>query len=142
MTGTFQGVGTLQFTPDNKKCFAYSGLTDVDNNVTTLLNFTTTSEYLIGNIQNFYAGVSTGSQPNPNVQFQIKFNDTVIASYVTFDSATDNAVKNLIELVIPPFTNVIVTGINAETTATIQLLSKFTGNAQGSIEQFDLEVKE
>jgi TPP-dependent indolepyruvate ferredoxin oxidoreductase alpha subunit len=103
--------------------YAHSGLIDVDNNVTNLIDFTSGSEILVATIQNFYAGVSTGSQPNPNVQFQTKFNGEVITSYVTFDSATDNAVKNELHMIIPPFTRVTLTGINAETTATIQLLA-------------------
>jgi len=123
----------LIFTPDNKNCFGYSGSVDVDNSLTTLLSFETQSEYILATIQNFYAGVSTGSQPNPNVQFQTKFNNKVITSYVTFDSATDNAVKNQIKLVIPPFTEVILTGINAETSATIQLLCIVTGEAFGMV---------
>jgi TPP-dependent indolepyruvate ferredoxin oxidoreductase alpha subunit len=103
--------------------YAHSGSVSVDNNITTLCDFTTANNILVATIQNFYAGVSTGSQPNPNVQFQTKFNGEIVTSYVTFDSATDNAVKVPIEIIIPPYTRVTLTGINAETTATIQLLA-------------------
>jgi TPP-dependent indolepyruvate ferredoxin oxidoreductase alpha subunit len=103
--------------------YAHSGLIDVDNNVANLIDFTSGSEILVATIQNFYAGVSTGSQPTPNAQFQTKFNGEVVTSYVTFDAATDNAVKNELHMIIPPFTRVTLTGVNAETTATIQLLA-------------------
>jgi TPP-dependent indolepyruvate ferredoxin oxidoreductase alpha subunit len=107
--------------------YAHSGLVDVDNNITNLLDFTSGNEILVVTIQNFYAGVSTGSQPNPNAQFQTKFNGEVVTSYVTFDSATDNAVKNELHMIIPPFTRVTLTGVNAETSATIQLLAIISG---------------
>ena len=106
--------------------YAHSGSVDVDNNITNLIDFTSGNEILVATIQNFYAGVSTGTQPNPNVQFQTKFNGEVVTSYVTFDSASDTAIKNEIHMIIPPFTRVTLTGINAETGDTIQLLAIIT----------------
>ena len=124
------GIGTtLNYvrTKDRNYAYGHSGLVDVDNNETVLVQFTTGSEIFEATIQNFYAGVSTGSQPNPNVQFQTKLNSQVITSYVTFDSATDNAVKNAIHVIIPPFTKVSLVAINAETSATIQLAAIIGG---------------
>jgi len=124
------GIGqTLNYLRAGDRAYAYahSGLVDVDNNETDLVEFTTGQEIFEVTIQNFYAGVSSGSQPNPNVQFQTKLNGQVVTSYVTFDSATDNAVKDEIHMVIPPFTKVQLTGINAETSATIQLAAIITG---------------
>ena len=124
------GTGTtLNYVRSGKRsyAYAYSGLVDVNNNETVLAEFTTGSEIIEAIIQNFYAGVSSGSQPNPNVQFQTKFNSQVITSYVTFDSATDNAVKNAIHVVIPPYTKVSLVAINAETTAVIQLAATING---------------
>jgi len=118
----------------NKFAYAHSGSIDVDNNLTNLLDFTTGGSVMVATIQNFYAGISSGSQPNPNVQFQTKFNGEVVTSYVTFDSATDNAVKNQIRVIIPPYTKVELTGINAETSATIQLLSIVTAQIYGKVD--------
>ena len=118
----------------NKFAYAHSGSVDVDDNITTLLDFTTGSSVMVATIQNFYAGVSSGSQPSPNVQFQTKLNGEVVTSYVTFDAAADNSVKNEVHIIIPPYTQVVLTGINAETSATIQLLAIVTAQIYGKID--------
>ena len=45
MTGVFEGVGSLQFTPDNKLAYLYSGTKSINNGLGTLFEFKTGSEY-------------------------------------------------------------------------------------------------
>ena len=74
--------------------YAYSGVVTVNNNETSLIGPVTTGNYtIVGNIQFYARGVSSGSQPSPNLQFKVKLNGAEIMSYATFDSATDAAVR-------------------------------------------------
>ena len=55
MSATYQGVNTLQFTPDNKYCYWYSGEFTSSTSLKKLGEFTTGSYtgsyYLIGEIR-------------------------------------------------------------------------------------------
>jgi len=108
--------------------YAYSGAVTVNNSETPLIGPITTGNYtIVGNIQFYARGVSTGSQPSPNLQFKVKLNGAEIMSYATFDSATDAAVRVKNEIIIPPYTIVECTGINAETSADVDLLCTLNG---------------
>ena len=137
MSGTFQGLSTLQFTPDNKHAYAYNVLA-VDNATATFIEFDTQSYYLIGTIQmgrNMKSGAET--------DFQILFNDVLVYT-AKYDNGTSQTLvmpsQAPLPIIIPPFTNVkLVCEVNdaADTIAV-----SFTSNVKGPIEQFDLEVKE
>ena len=153
MSGTFQGVGTLQFTPDNKYAFAYSGeFTGASGTApTTRLEFQTGSYYLVGKIRS--AGMtdlgspSTGMVLATRVYFNNKNAPTADASKVILTFKTDGASEDMpyadeASIIIPPFTLVsIVTDMDVSDASKDGSIS-FTGKVLGSIEQFNLEVKE
>jgi len=105
---TITGLG-LQFTQDNKRCYAYSG--EVENaaggssTMSTLLEFQTGSGFIHGN---FLWGIKHAGAGD-SYTF-IKFNDQVVIE-------TGGAVPfNPVIMVIPPFTKVtMLWGIDGAT---------------------------
>jgi len=134
MTGTFEGVGTLQFSPDNKRAYAYSGgVSTVAATDVTLLQFTTGSEYHIAKIQFWYDANGSGS----NIEFKTSFNDVKITTIIVTDS-NDAEWCTPVELIIPPFTTVHIEAKNF--TGTEAVLASLTTKVKGAIEQQNLEA--
>ena len=113
----------INFTPDNKHCYAYSGSQTTDGSVwnanTELLNFKTQSEYIIGK---FY--LTTDMITGNNLFIKIEFNDVTILNLKT-DGVPPYANEfRDYELVIPPFTHVkFLFGAQGVTTEATGLLS-------------------
>ena len=136
MSGTFQGVGTLQFTPDNKHAQALSGAVTVTGELgtpDTILEFETQSYYLLTKIA--WSSLTVGGNDE---RVYIYLDDNLI-----FDSRYSNGANSTndqpLPLIIPPFTNFkFKYGMEVSNVATLVL----TASVYGSIEQFDLEVKE
>mgnify|MGYP003629370794 CR=1 FL=1 len=132
-----QGLSTLQFTPDNKRAYAYNVLS-VDNATATFIEFNTLSYYLVGTIQ-----MGRNMKASAETDFQVLFNDVKVYSAKYDNGAGQTLVMPTVTplpIIIPPFTNVkLVCEVNdaADTIAV-----NFTANVHGTIEQFDLEVKE
>tara|TARA_R110000822_G_scaffold12253_1_gene44485 strand:+ start:541 stop:972 length:432 start_codon:yes stop_codon:yes gene_type:complete len=142
MTGTFQGVGTLQFTPDNKRCFAYGGtLSAITGSLTTYLEFTTASEYIQGELQLNSALRILSSEVKQSFG-QISFNDEIIALITTGNEADDAAFFSQCKLIIPPFTKVTIKLASDVNQSDTLQTATFTGNVYGAIEQFDLRLKD
>jgi len=143
MTGTFQGVNTLQFTPDNKFCYGYNYYSMKAAARTELL-FQTNSEYIVGTFQ-INAGVDDDDPSSATIQSIaiISFNDINISLLAANSGATPDRrpSSNTQELIIPPFTTVkiIVDDFNDFPDKFGSL--SFTGKVHGTIEQFDLELK-
>jgi len=98
MSGDTVTGEALQFTNDNKKCYAYSGLlAGSTSSIITYLQFNTNSEYIRATIQNG----STNETTRKTVY--IYFNDIII---VRNDIDNAYAFPNTYEIIIPPFTNV------------------------------------
>ncbi len=135
MTGTFQGVGTLQFTPDNQNVYAYSGEMLIDTTETTMLEFTTNSEYIIAKF-NFTALERTGDQLFGNLYLD----DVKLATSWSGLSTNNGEPSYPLELIIPPFTTLKATGDNI-TAALRRFAVTMVGTVHGAIEQFNLEVK-
>ena len=136
MTGTFEGVGTLQFTPDNKLAYGFSGLFEFDNSgFKAGLDFTTESEYLIGRV---YWGYPEDS--SDNIQSQIYLNDVKV--YAQFHSYTGHDYQSapmFLDIVIPPFTNCKVGAINGDGNQRDCLVT-FNAKVYGAIQQENLEA--
>ena len=133
MTGTFEGLGTLQFTPDNKYCWAYSGpVSTTDSGSSSLLDFTTNSEYIVGTFTPYHGAATT-----QNMQFTLKFNGLEIAQ-VSSREAYDFARANPIHIIIPPFTNVSVEALGLES-GTNNTMAVIVGKVKGAVEQINLE---
>lgn len=102
MSGTFSGVGALQFSPDNKTAYGYSGVVNTGTSFISLLEFSTNSEYIMGKVQNYSATI-TGA----DIFLKISYNDTVILSMAyNQQGQLDPAGTIPHHLIIPPFTDV------------------------------------
>jgi len=136
MSGTFQGVGTLQFTPDNKHVFAASGSISITSEK-TLLEFETQSYYLKIQIAAVAFGVS-----NEDFKYRIKYNNTQIQEIYYIDTYKnyDDDARDFY-YIIPPFTTLTITGESVGGTSG-DLGAIVSGTVHGAIEQFSLEVKE
>jgi len=121
----------INFTPDNKHAYVYSGAIEVANTAITLAEFTTQSETLIGKAQFFYV-----ENANDRFAYTVKFNDEIVAQYYVFGPADTNGehlLSNPVILIIPPFTNVKLLAQNIENTNSRQQCTSFTGKAYGMI---------
>jgi len=135
MTGTFEGVGSLQFSPDNKYCFAYSGEVSVSDTELNLIDIKTNSEYIVSNVQ-------LGSKAAEDEDYEVKiyFNDVVIFAHTFHQQGTTYVnVANSIPIIIPPFTHVKISLDNiADSDSRIWTVG-LTGKVSGAIEQENLE---
>jgi len=114
----------LQYTQDNQRCFAYSGLIEVDNTETTLLEFTTHSATLQVKIQFNINEPGAGEA----YQHQIYFNDIVVQGYLSpGGSDTTGRPDIAIHLIIPPFTKVKTTSDNIQDSASRKCIVSVTG---------------
>jgi len=131
MTGTFEGVGSLQFTPDNKYAYIYSGekamLSGTGQDV---INFKTESYYLVGKFC-----WNTNSSTTPDELLRIKFNDfTIVRS--RYANAIDASNDQPLPLIIPPFTTV---NVDFEIQANSEATFFFVAKVKGAMEQQNLE---
>ncbi len=106
MSGDTVTGKALQFTNDNKHAYAYSGAVASSASQLVILDFYTNSEYILAKFQPFYR-----SDSGNNISYRIKFNDIEIAG-VELTSSRDYTPYDEIHLIIPPFTNVVVTHAN------------------------------
>jgi len=107
----------LQYTQDNKRCYAYSGLypaTSTDGRV--VLDFTTGSGYIDAIIQ-INAAVDDDSGLYAFSFSIIKFNEIGIAVLATSDSNMDGPSIVNQSIIIPPFTRFSATLDNEGTGA-------------------------
>jgi len=137
MTGTFEGVGQLQFTPDNKFAYAYSGVVLVTGGSsanTQLMDITTNSEYIVATLQAY-----SDNRSSAQMYFEVKFNNVLVLE-IEFDQ--DGGVNAIMDgnmkLLIPPFTNVTVFG-GMETGTNKNYTVSLIGKVHGAIEQQNLE---
>ena len=138
MTGTFQGVGTLQFSPDNKRVYAYTGLIETSNDQSevTMIEFTTASEYLTLLVQ-----FSGDTERTDDLACRIYFDDVeIFKEIVLVGSALYSLNTEGPNILVPPFTTVKINNQNMSSGNVRDTFLAITGNVHGSIEQFNLEV--
>ena len=97
----------LNFTPDNKHAYIYSGKVVVTNSLKTLLEFSTNSEYLV---------------------------TTVSMNFDTSLGGSNNYDFSMRKIIIPPFTDVLITAINLNADANHDCYASVTGSAYGMTE--------
>jgi len=117
----------INFTPDNLRCYAYSGLTPITDSETTMLEFQTNSEYIIGILQINYIAVSS-----VDVNYKIYINDQMIQGYLGYETAGGTEPDSIINILIPPFSTFKVTGTAAS--GSLNHVATFTGRAYGMTE--------
>jgi len=117
----------LNFTPDNKRSYAYSGLIGVTNSVTTLLEFNTNSEYIIAELQ-----VINGTASNEDFIYKVYFNDVEIARWHFFYASTiHQTMPQPYQILIPPFTKFHITAENNTAGTSRDHSVTLTGEAYG-----------
>jgi len=140
MTGTFEGVGSLQFSPDNKFCYAYSGLIQAGTGAVSQLLFETNSEYIkgtitvIGNIK-----IAAPADGGTSI-YQISFNDVEVLRLKCDAKEEDMPSTITAPIFIPPFTEVTVTALSEYGSADYLTSASLVGEVHGAIEQENLEA--
>jgi hypothetical protein len=112
---------TLNYIGDH--AYAFSGLINVQNTDDTFLLFDTSSEYMVGHFQ-CYNGSNTAEQ----IRWDIFFNDILIIQFN--QEGRGSAFRGQgadQDIVIPPFTQVKVTGLNSGSSVDVNGFVAFTG---------------
>ena len=112
----------LQYTQDNKRCFAYSGnVTDAGTSGpnTTMLDYTTGSGYIVGQFQ-----WEANNESSLIVDIVVEFNGVRIYDS-EFDASPSRGMWNTpLDVIIPPFTHVV---FKFGASGGMQAASQFTG---------------
>ena len=99
---TFLGTGKgLNILGDH--CFAYSGEKVANTSATNFLKFTTGNYYTVANVQFNYP-----RDNNEDATYEILMNGTVIQKWVSTGSLNPHQPQNVVPIVIPHHTEVIV----------------------------------
>lgn len=115
--GTGQGLNHV-----GDRVFAYSGVIIVNNVVTTLLEFTTGSEYIVADFQFQYYD-SAGD----DAQYTIQLNGEVSTGYsITGGTQTSNS-AGILRMILSPYTKVVCTARNSTDTSNHEQLVTMTG---------------
>jgi len=142
MSGTFQGSATLQFTPDNKHAYYFTGMKTGGATVSikSLGTFSTNSEFIVGKIQ-AVGPTELTSNNGGRESFYLYYNGELVLTLLN-DFDTGNMMQSSIaNIIIPPFTDVEIK-FSDNSGATYVSGAIITGTVHGAIEQFNLEVKE
>jgi len=123
----------LIFTPDNLRCYAFSGTFQASVSTQTMLDFTTNSEYLVGQL--FMSGGVSYASGNlgdgQHTGYRIKING-VIVSIVKLSSITEAMETTATQpLIIPPNSQVTVEILSSGDSATQLGTCSFSGQAVG-----------
>jgi len=123
----------LNFTPDNKHCYAYNTApaSEVASNI---LEFITSSYTVVGEIQLNANVLATDPPTGVIATLLVSFNDTTIfvLKATSIDALTPASAK--CNLIIPPFTKVIATIDTNSNTATYIGSVALTGKVYGMTE--------
>lgn len=117
MSGIFSGIGTLQFTPDNKYA-QYFNNASFDNNETTIGEFTINSEYLLCKIQ---TGVD--NYDGADLDVRVLLNDEqILLNRSAVTGRQDQFFGQPLQIFMPPFSTIKLTMQNKSNS------SAFTGS--------------
>ena len=124
----------LNFTPDNKHCYAYSGTFGNTTTAQTLLNFQTNSEYIVGDFVLNGAVRFTYGNNGAITAWRISFNGVVVSLSKTESGDADTPMQSFQHMIIPPFTEVTLE-VDSEEDNTAELLTAtFIGRVYGMTE--------
>jgi len=116
----------INFTPDNKHCYANSGMIGVPNAETTMLEFNTNSEYL-----NVKVHLGSASTSGDDYIWKLYFNDVLIMSHYILNTYPIDRPDTGGKFIIPPFTNVKMTMENNTDTSANNWFNSISGTAYG-----------
>ena len=151
MSGTFNGINTLQFTPDNKYAYWYSGEFTATTVTTLQGEFETGSYYLIGEVR--IAGMTDMGSPASGSRLAVRLvygnvetttinsnPQLVIANLHTDGADKDMPFSDTAKIIIPPFTNVQFFRDGNQTSTSQDGTISCVFKVKGTVEQFDLEL--
>ena len=109
--------------------YGYSGPVPTDNNATSLLEFTMGSGIFVG----FYCPMyMTGGLQSRDYVFLVKLNgETIVERIFTQNYGDENRLLEN-EIIIPPFTQVLLTAQNLADTEAHNMGAKLTGRVYGA----------
>jgi len=107
-------------------CYAYSGPVSVDDNETTLLLFDSQAGVIVSIFRPCY--LQSGGD---DYEFRVYFNDLLLA-YTKTKSEADILAQKRFDLIIPPLTEVKVTGKNSESSSSLNIGALLTGRVYGT----------
>jgi|TARA_Y100000034_G_C6713745_1_gene315406 hypothetical protein len=110
----------LQYTQDNKHCFAYSGAIGVSNSETDLLNFHSKSAYIVATFQ-----FGPDEYDTDDYRFRVRFNGIIVLAYLV--PRSDYQINNPLNLIIPPNTEVRATAENLDADDANRITTTITG---------------
>ena len=137
MSGTFEGVRSLQFTPDNKYAYTYY-FKSIDGELIRYAEFTTEGYYLVGHMvggRNMKSGAECTIEAKMNgfTVFKTKWDNGT-------SGTNNNPLSSPTPFVIPPFTTVLVTADNISSGTNRNHTAHIKAKVKGAIEQIDLEA--
>jgi len=120
--GSFTGAAeALEIMGDH--AYGYSGVLDIDNVETNMLNFKTGNFYFVGTVQFNYA-----ERNGEAYMYRLYLNDSVVQAFA--DSGGSNSEPtptNFINVIIPPYTDVKATAQNIVDTASRDQVCSMAG---------------
>ena len=87
--------------------YGYSGSVTVNNNFSTLLNFSTQNSYIMAVFQPFYLNESE----TDNITYEVLINDEVVAATQVTDSTSFTPYQE-IDLLLPPYSSIKIQAKN------------------------------
>ncbi len=151
MTGVFEGVGSLQYTPDNKYAYWYSGEFTATADTALAGEFKTESEYLVGEVR--IAGYFDAGSPESGAKLaaRVMFSDIAVADVNTNNDKViailkcdggdeDAPAEGFARIVIPPFTKVQIFRDSNTTSTSVDGTISFIAKVKGAIQQQTLEA--
>ena len=103
--------------------YAFSGSISIGTTPVTMLSFSTGNEYIVGQVQ-----FSKNNDDGDDMQFQVSFDDQVVMGLVDMVAPGGaNYREQYVQLVIPPHTNVVITGDDLSGDNNRPCLASFVG---------------
>jgi hypothetical protein len=111
--------------------YAFSGTVSVDNNQTTLLDFTTGGYYVRGIYTPENQRATSGDD---DYRFIVKIDGQVVSSQILSHVTGRDAFRTGVPLLFPPFSNVQVIANNATDTTANDVGALFSGKVYGKVD--------
>ena len=109
--------------------YAYSGAVGCDNSETDLINATSGTGIILGQVMFRYVGTSPEGD---NYVYRIRLNGELILSYLVDQTLENYAARHLAPIIIPPFSILRLTAQNTTDTSTHNQATTLTGRVYGA----------
>jgi len=123
---SFAGTGKFLNYSGNY-AFGYSGIIDVANTETTLIEYTTSIQTFIGNWQGYYYESPYGE----DFRFVLYLNDIKVAAFTT-EGSTRGHSRSPLDIVVPAFTKVKITAQNVSDSTPREMMASIVGRLYGA----------